>query len=208
MPTPNRGDAPEADCDAATRLVDALAARDLQRVVPAAWAAHFGELYVFFRRHGELHDTARDLVQATFVLLVEHWSRFDGGHFRGWLYTLARYTLLSHVAVARRERRRQRLCALARPPDPPLVPDVRLDHDETLQMAFAFIARLDPVERAIAEATFFDGCDARDVAVRLEALFGQPFSVEAVRTRRHRIRVRLAAWIARRERPAHKGGTR
>lgn len=177
------------------RLAHALESRDIEGVVSAAWTLHWHGLYAFFRSRGESDLDARDCIQDTFSHVVEWWESFQGDRFSGWLFTIARYAWYSHQAKVRRDLRRQYLVPPRDHVEPSL--DVTFDRKEQLTLVLRVVNSLDPVDQVIFHATFWDGCDPHQIAERLQSAFNRPYSLEAIRMRRHRVRMRIAHYLAR-----------
>jgi hypothetical protein len=81
----------------------------------------------------------------------------------------------------------------------------RLEDREQAGLVLEAVRRLDAVDQEVFQAAFRDLCTTRETAARLQALFDRPFSMENVRTRRHRIRLRVAAYLARRNLDSRRG---
>lgn len=177
------------------RLNEAIACRDLHAVVALAWTQYWKELYWFFRRKGETDPTARELVVDSFALLLDWWPGFDGAQFCGWLYSIARYTWFSHRAALRRDKRRRVLLSLSNQQESAF--HDHLDCREQMALVLGLVADMDAVDQMIFEESFWHGLGSRAIAGRLEETFHCSFTVEAIRTRRHRIRRRICDRLAR-----------
>jgi RNA polymerase sigma-70 factor (ECF subfamily) len=76
--------------------------RARQTAVAQLFERHAREFKRYFRRHGVTHEQAEDLAQETFVKIVQALDTFQGsGSLEGWLWAIARNTLMSQFRVRR-----------------------------------------------------------------------------------------------------------
>jgi hypothetical protein len=68
----------------------------------ALWHATSARIFAYFVRFGVPEDHADDLVQEVFAVVMDQYHRFDGGNAHAWVFTLARYELLTYRAAQRR----------------------------------------------------------------------------------------------------------
>lgn len=153
--------------------------------------------------HGYARDPEdrRDLLQD---ISVQAWRSFPGfdparARFSTWLYRIALNTAISHVRSAELRRRHHAPLdddAAAAVADPhardPQEPDAHGHHPDdrtrTLAALHAAIARLDPLDRALA-LLYLDDCSHREIGQVLG------LSESNVGTRLHRLRQRLRTAI-------------
>lgn len=172
-------------------LAAAIARRDLQTVVSLAWAAYYAELAELCRCRGIADDQIADVVQDTFARVVEGFAKFNGERFSGWLFDIARYTILTY----RKARSRAAARESAHVPDLPdegAGPLAALVAAREYRKVEAAAALLDPADRLIFEG-LCEGVPDATVAERIERALGQAVSPNYVAQRRFRIRKRLAA---------------
>jgi DNA-directed RNA polymerase specialized sigma24 family protein len=146
-------------------------------------------------RFGVPEDHADDLVQDVFSVVMDQFHRFDGGNPSAWVFTLARYELLTWRSGVRRSAPRSnelRDVVLIEPEA-----EHRLHEMELVAVREAFLCELDEVA-----AMIFDhlGSDVPDDDL-LDAIFaatGQRLTLGALRGRRLRLREAFAACLSER----------
>lgn len=93
----------DADSPLDDRLVTALAERD-PAAITAAYEALADPLFRYLRSRCDQDDLAADMVESTFVELIQQAPRLEGGFvgLRRWLFTAARRNLLDEQRKQRR----------------------------------------------------------------------------------------------------------
>ena len=151
---------------------------------------HASPLHEFFRRRVRDAPASDDLVQETFLRVLQYRRSWRGeGSFAGWLFRLASNLMRDRSARAGREGERSEP---ADPSDPAATaardgarPDASLACAESAARLHAALAQLEPDARALVAMRWFEGVDADAIGRRLGCTAG------AARVRLHRVHARL-----------------
>jgi hypothetical protein len=174
----------EAEASRAT-LAQLVAAGDVGPVISLLWRQYHRVLVARGLGRRLSYEDAQEAVQIAFGRMAEQWATFDGGDARSWLWTLHRYEMLTHAQA--RSRAAMRFEAQendgASADDPRLV----LDGQRLLDALETYILALDPIGRAILDATAEDVTD-HELVERIEQQHQQRFSLAALKKRRQRLR--------------------
>ena len=153
------------DDDALDRLVDAARSGD-----PEAFGALFDRYHAPVYRYivarvGRPSD-AEDLAQLVFVKALEALPRFEprGVPFGGWLFRLARNTVIDHVRTRRDHSTLDLIVEPAHADDEP--GELAVLRQEMDGVAAA-LRRLTPEQREAIELRFFAGLSAKEAAVAM-----------------------------------------
>jgi len=134
----------------------------------ALFLAHRRELEVYLMRQVYCRDTAADLLQETFLRLVQQPPTTELSNVRAYLYRIARNLAIDHF---RRDERRQTfptpLDRLAGLPDQAVPVDQVLDAAQRLDLLRRAMAELPPRTREIFELNRIEGLTYAEVAQRL-----------------------------------------
>ena len=147
------------------RLVEAAKAGDAEAFGAVFDTYHDGVYRYVASRVGRPSD-AEDLTQLVFVKALEALPRYEarGIPFGGWLFRLARNTVIDHL---RTRREHVELEALAeRPDEGPGPDDLAAARQEVAAVGVALAALTDEQRDAIA-LRFFAGLSAREAAVAM-----------------------------------------
>lgn len=159
------------------------------------WTATSARLFAYFVRFGVPEDHADDLVQEVFAVVMDEHHRLERGNTHAWVFTLARYELLTWRSGVRRSSPRSNELRDIVLVDPEA--EHRLHEMDLVAVREAFRCGLDELN-----AMIFDhlGSDLLD-DVLLDAIFGatgQRLTLGALRSRRQRLREAFAACLSER----------
>jgi RNA polymerase sigma-70 factor (ECF subfamily) len=114
------------------------------------------------------HHEAEDVLQETFVKALEKAGEVDGGHVRGWLFTVAyRQAMLLKRKQKRRDRGRVDDEALAWSASPGGDPLGHASRREEAGKLRALIEQLPAGQREVIRARIYEGKRFRDIAESL-----------------------------------------
>jgi DNA-directed RNA polymerase specialized sigma24 family protein len=162
------------------------------------WIATSARVFAYFVRFGVPEDHADDLVQEVFAVVMDQYHRFDGGNAHAWVFTLARYELLSWRARAKRSAPRSNELQDIVPVEPDS--ERRLQEMELVAAREAFRCELDEANAMILDHLGSDVLDD-ELLDRIADATSQRLSLGALRDRRLRLRRSFAAFLSERGLP-------
>ncbi len=143
---------------------------------------YYDRIYSFIQRRVNDHEAAKDLTQEVFIKVIEH--REDWGdvkHFNGWLYRIARNTLIDH------HRRQQAHNFNA---DVRLMQDLQESKQDFMEAMLecqkGFLQSLVPQEKQLLEEVDIKHTPQKELAER----FDMPYSTLKSRVQRARQKVK------------------
>ena len=147
------------------RLVAAAKAGDSEAFGAIFDAYHDGVYRYIASRVGRPSD-AEDLTQVVFVKALEALPRYEarGIPFGGWLYRLARNTVIDHT---RTRRQHVELEALSERPDEGAGPEDLAAARQEVEAVGAALAELTDEQRDAIALRFFAGLSAREAAIAM-----------------------------------------
>jgi len=147
------------------RLVAAAKAGDPE-AFGAIFDAYHDPVYRYVASRVRRPSDAEDLAQLVFVKALEALPRYEarGVPFGGWLFRLARNTVIDHL---RTRREHLDLEALAERPDEEPGPDAVAAARQEIEAVGAALAELTEEQRDAIALRFFAGLSAREAAVAM-----------------------------------------
>ncbi|MEO0481962.1 MAG: RNA polymerase sigma factor [Planctomycetota bacterium] len=147
---------------------------------------------------------ASDIVQASYVRIVEQLQRFEGetlAEFRGWVERIAENRAKEEIRYARAQKRKppsrttefQALDSVTQRPNPS--PVTRITNRETSEMLEKALSSLSESKQAVLRRISIEGEDVTDVAADLGR------TVQATRMLLSRARAALALELEKQDRP-------
>jgi RNA polymerase sigma-70 factor (ECF subfamily) len=132
----------------------------------ALLARHEAPLFQFLVGMLRDHHLAEDVLQETFVRALERLDGVDGGHLRGWLFTVAYHQAL----LARRKQKARPAVALATSPEPtearPGPPELAALRDDA-RLVGRLLERLPAAQREVIRQRVYEGKRFREIAAAL-----------------------------------------
>jgi RNA polymerase sigma-70 factor (ECF subfamily) len=155
----------DADETGIDRLVVTAKAGDSEAFGAIFDAYHDGVYRYIASRVGRPSD-AEDLTQVVFVKALEALPRYEarGIPFGGWLFRLARNTVIDHI---RTRREHVELDALAERPDEGPGPEDMATARQEVEAVGAALAALTDEQRDAIALRFFAGLSAREAAIAM-----------------------------------------
>lgn len=147
---------------------------------------HVPAVYRYCYRRLRRPDAAEDATSQVFTQALAGLSRFHGGSFRAWLFTIAHHVVVDEVRKARPSSPLDDAGSLA---DPAPSLDDLVIRDETEQSLAALMRQLTPVQRQVLELRL-----AGLTAVEIAAVLGR--SRGTIRNLQHAALARLRQIIA------------
>ncbi len=187
---------PEDAADSQLFLRRALRSGDAQRVIATCWRLWRRELLERILAKGVPTDHADDVLQNVFALLARDYHRVRSDRLQGWLVTMVGYECRRFFQDRARARPRSAPMAAVPPPDfhgPG--PELQLDRQRDLGVAFAFLEGLAPLDSFVLMASLHEGHSTARIAAEVVERFGVVISDDALRQRRSQLRRTLASHI-------------
>ncbi len=147
------------------RLVEAAKAGDAE-AFGALFDAYHDAVYRYVASRVGRPSDAEDLTQVVFVKVLEALPRYEarGVPFGGWLFRLARNTVIDHV---RTRREHIELDALAERPDEQPGPEDLAQARQQIEAVGAALAELTEEQRDAIALRFFAGLSAHEAAIAM-----------------------------------------
>jgi RNA polymerase sigma-70 factor (ECF subfamily) len=155
-----------SDDAAIERLVEAARAGDAE-AFGRLFDRYHGPVYRFVASRVARPADAEDLTQLVFVKALEALPRYEarGAPFGGWLFRLARNTVIDHV---RTRRDHADLDAVAERPGEDAGPHDIVAMREALDEVAEALAELTDEQRDVIALRFFAGLSAREAAIAMD----------------------------------------
>lgn len=170
----------------------ALSVGRLEEAVTLLWHAHYAGLTRYLVASGASPEDVPDAIGRIFARVVVEIEAFRPERPSGWLYTLARFELLTVVKERGRARERQERLAVEAPlqASPP-GPEACLHAAQIVTAIEAVRAGLDPVGQCICDL-LHDHCSDAEAIDRIEASTGERLTPSGLRNRRGRLRLAVS----------------
>jgi RNA polymerase sigma-70 factor (ECF subfamily) len=152
--------------DAAVQELVAAAQRGDPDAFGRIFDLYHRPLYRYIASRVGRPSDAEDLTQVVFVKALEALPRYEprGAPFGGWLFKLARNTVIDFI---RSQRPEVDLEAIEGRPDVTVDPDERLASEQELAALRVALGRLTPDQREAIALRYFAGLSAREAAVAM-----------------------------------------